>query len=1253
MNIGRVLNLVVRAQSGGVESVLMGLSYQLAWMADSASKAHVAMGLLGGALILLGATGVGALRSMINTAIDFDTHMRRIITLTEVFATTGVDGFKDLKQGVIDLARTVPKSITELADSLYFITDTVSDTSAAMEILEVSAKAASLGMANTEDVARAITAAYVAYGGTIQNIHMWTDQLTAAVSVGKGEYGEYAKHMGKLIGFGNALGIEFGELAGMMSILTRRGYSVDEAATSVRNTMMRTIKPAAEAKKMYDKLGITYGSAGIAAAGGFIPYLYQIIDATNGSEEAIADLFPRIRALPTLYALLKDPMNDVAEVMGVIGDSAGTMSERFDIAMMGPANQLALIHNIAEGLRIMIGDSLIPIVLDFAMAMIPVGEALSMWVSANPELVKLFAIIAGGASVFSIIVGIVMVAIAVFGMFSKYIGYVMMATIPLTGLILALAGVVAYLRHEFSMVADNKAARLFEMIGDAARNLWAVLQVVVSDIARAYGVVFGTEGKADTPVFDLLFKLASRAEYATMKLREFMTFDGGGRSKVYQAAKDVFDVLKEIPAALGLVRDGFANMGDASSLDGWAAIAYNLGAALGGARDAVISLVEGINGAGDSSALAGWQLAFYNIGAAIGHVWDMFGIMIDGFRGVGTPSELEGWSEVFYNIGESIRGFVDYLATPAGMGLVAGLAAIALMAPKIILFFMGMTDKLGAFGMIALRIGGGVVGVFTKLASGLIALWQGFVGLQQAGGILTVIKGLFATMAGSISGFLAAAWPVLAVVGAILAIFVFFKAVGVSFADIFNIVKDAVLGVIGTFKFWLIEAGTMGDLIASLKNLWDSLVPILVIVGGVLAGVLAVAIGIVIGLFRALAPVIAGVIRIITGAVNIIAGVIGFIVNFVKLIGGALVALFTGDLTMLQEAARGIGDSIFNIVNGIWQVFSGALTAILGGVIEFVQGVIDWFVNLYKTLVGGSIIPDMINEIVDWFMGLPGRVMTFIRDLVRKAIANFEAWRRGAIDKVSSLVNTVLNWIRGLPGRAVAFIRQLVTQGLARFNELKTSAIRRIAEMVTGVVNKAKEIKTKVYTAIRDAVTRGRRVISNFVSLGKDLISGLIRGIGQMARSAGTAVWNLIKGAFNSGKKAANSSSPSKLFAQLGSWLGEGVVVGMMDTTRDIAIAASGMIPNQVVDEAWMLANGVQAALSTAAAAQSQFSGASSGAAYLQTTQRVEHVVRFEGTLPDGVSITAREVADLLNNDNAAARQVTRLVTRTMNRDER
>ena len=382
-----------------------------------------------------------------------------------------------------------------------------------------------------------------------------------------------------------------------------------------------------------------------------------------------------------------------------------------------------------------------------------------------------------------------------------------------------------------------------------------------------------------------------------------------------------------------------------------------------------------------------------------------------GGAGTGAGSGFEGldvgslWDETIFDtiqsdvdaIKEKMRGWMPILgsvaAALAGFRLVKLLEDVGLLE-KSKLFSGGIKFDLGdlkAFGELAKE--GGILAAlsaaFPKLSTAISGVGTALAGISAPvwAGIAAAVVAL-----GSAIYFVIENWDALK--QAVKDFFAEniapkFEAIKKSFEEI----KEA-LGPVYDYVIKPIIDG-IGWLVSDLSWLGTAFEWL----GGIVTGILG---GVVGGAINALVQLLQGAVEIITGVVQILSGIVGGLINFV-------VALFTGDFSKALDSVKLIWDGIVN-------VFKGAYDATIGVVVEFVEGIIDWFVQMWDILVGHSIVPDTINAIVEWFVSLPGKVLGVVGDFVKGVVDKFANLGKSLSEKFSAAWETVKTWWSKKPG---------------------------------------------------------------------------------------------------------------------------------------------------------------------------------------------------------------------------------------------
>lgn len=186
-------------------------------------------------------------------AMDFDQTFAQMRGLAGVSA----DEVDRLKESVLGLAGETGRAPQELAEALYFIRSSGIDGQAALEALEVSAKAAASGLGSTQVVADAVTSAMNAYADSGMTAARATDVLVATAREGKAEPAELASQMGRLLPVASQLGISFEDVGAAVATLSLNGNDAATSATQLTNVMSKLLKPSQQGAAALEAVGLS------------------------------------------------------------------------------------------------------------------------------------------------------------------------------------------------------------------------------------------------------------------------------------------------------------------------------------------------------------------------------------------------------------------------------------------------------------------------------------------------------------------------------------------------------------------------------------------------------------------------------------------------------------------------------------------------------------------------------------------------------------------------------------------------------------------------------------------------------------------------------------------------------------------------------------------------------------------------------------------------------------------------------------
>jgi phage-related protein len=191
---------------------------------------------------------------------------------------------------------------------------------------------------------------------------------------------------------------------------------------------------------------------------------------------------------------------------------------------------------------------------------------------------------------------------------------------------------------------------------------------------------------------------------------------------------------------------------------------------------------------------------------------------------------------------------------------------------------------------------------------------------------------------------------------------------------------------------------------------------------------------------------------------------------------------------------------------------------------------------------------------------------------------------------LKNLIQAVLNvcksmynaWIK-LFENAITAIGSEMSGIISKAGAVVTGAIDKVKSFATSMYNAAKEVFSKVVSAIGDKIsdvtskvgelgTAAKNKLSNFISsfssIGGQLISGLWSGISDKAQWLYDKITGMGSTVVSKVKKLFGIKSPSKVFAEIGNYLAEGLGVGWEDGMVDVMddIEADLKIPDAEIN---------------------------------------------------------------------------------------
>jgi phage-related protein len=433
--------------------------------------------------------------------------------------------------------------------------------------------------------------------------------------------------------------------------------------------------------------------------------------------------------------------------------------------------------------------------------------------------------------------------------------------------------------------------------------------------------------------------------------------------------------------------------------------------------------------------------------------------------------------------------------------------------------------------------------ILTKIMEAVAPLLEKFVAwvkenpklVAAIAAAVTVLLGLLAVF--GIVGAAVAAFMAIGTVGVIAAAVAAGVALLVGIFILFSDQIKAVGKVIGD---------VIGNIVNWFKNNFETIKKVVLITLAVAFAPLIATVLVIVGVFKILVWIVQQVAAVFMAVFSAIWAAIQFVFN-------GIMALWTGVLKPVFDAIMFVLGALFNIW---WSIFTGILQVVWTIVSTIAQiifvillGVFNWILNTF--------LKPLFNFYVAIFTAIWNVIST-----VFNAIWNTIVTVATAIwNVITSVFNAVLNFVRGV------------------FNWIADTIISPIMAAYNRIAQIVGNIKNAIVDGIRNAINGIANFVNDAINAGKNLIDGIVKGVAGAKDAVVNKVKEIASGALDAVKKFFGIKSPSRVMAQMGDYMMQGMQNGIERAGQAVVSAAttiSGKISDGMQDSLSNVSDGAK-----------------------------------------------------------------------------
>lgn len=312
------------------------------------------------------------------------------------------------------------------------------------------------------------------------------------------------------------------------------------------------------------------------------------------------------------------------------------------------------------------------------------------------------------------------------------------------------------------------------------------------------------------------------------------------------------------------------------------------------------------------------------------------------------------------------------------------------------------------------------------------------------------------------------------------------------------------------------------------------------------------------GIFNFLNEALNGLVALIPSLLPVITQAITSLMQTVfqclPLITSSLITLITDLVTWLAS-----GDNVKTFSNGIVQLVTAlvkqigmVLPILLPAIVSIISDVattittpenIALILDAVLLVVGAVVqalansIPEFVNYIVGLVTNIKNNILQFLNWINPALAQNFNNNLNALMNFGSNVKNFITNLISNIISGVTSF--------LARLQAGFTSAFASVQAWVGNIVGNIQGFVASCLAALTS-------LPSSVVSIGENLVKGLWNGISDKVDWVCEKIKGMGKQIEKAIKKVFGIASPSKVFAEIGDYLAQGLGVGFEDGMQDV-----------------------------------------------------------------------------------------------------
>ena len=314
----------------------------------------------------------------------------------------------------------------------------------------------------------------------------------------------------------------------------------------------------------------------------------------------------------------------------------------------------------------------------------------------------------------------------------------------------------------------------------------------------------------------------------------------------------------------------------------------------------------------------------------------------------------------------------------------------------------------------------------------------------------------------------------------------------------------------------------------------------------------------------------------LSGAGQLVGKIVPQIIEEIpSLINENLPVILESALGIIEALVSGLSDNSEMLADSAILVLTTLATALLENLPELITATVELIAALANglseqlptllpvaldavlTIVGALIenTPLLLEAGISLILGLIEGILSCLELLAETAKETFDKFKDTIKEKLSEMVeqgrNAVSEFISGIRNK----FSELVQTGTEVFQKVRDAVKNKVSEistqgkdLITNFVSGVKSLFSRLTSAGSEIISTVKSAISSrvseFFSIGSNIVEGVWQGIQNAIGWFTSSVSSFFSGIVDDVKSTLGIASPSKVFAQIGRFMAEGLGIG-------------------------------------------------------------------------------------------------------------